>query len=290
MERTKIAAIVFVISAGIIASYMILKNSAPKYDSTKNGLTEENSTSSASQNPIKWLSKTIKDSGIGNLTGELKSLFASEEEKISLPENIDFENINLTEFVAKSSFTQMKNLDQSGQDPFSIDPNDPASKEFIEKAIAGIQNPAALFNPTVSDSELNISRDNSKEARKEYLAKAGQIILEKAKYDVANREKAIGDFSNNLNVSGINSIVNTYAKYIDNFINMKTPSVYLDLHKRYIVFLKKSKMIYQGMADYGKDPIKASLSIQLIPDLLNEELATQEAYFQETTLDVFNSK
>ena len=120
MNRTKIAAIVFILSAGIIASYAILKNSALKIDLTKSGLTEENAESSISQNPIKWLGKAVAK--INDFIGGE----SNEPAQISLPQNIDFENFNLTEFVAKSSFTQMKNLDQSGQDPFAIDPNDPA--------------------------------------------------------------------------------------------------------------------------------------------------------------------
>ena len=82
MTRTKIAAIVFVISAGIIASYAILKNSASKFDSTKSGLSEGNSTSSISQNPIKWLGRTVAK------LNDFVSGKESDEDVISLPKTL----------------------------------------------------------------------------------------------------------------------------------------------------------------------------------------------------------
>ena len=275
MNRTKIAAIVFILSAGIIASYAILKNSALKIDLTKSGLTEENAESSISQNPIKWLGRTVAK------LNDFVSGKESDETKISLPQNIDFENINLTEFVAKSSFTQMKNLDQSGQDPFEIDPNDPANKEFIEKAVAGIGDPSSFFNPTVDDKDLKISQDNSKEAKTRYFDAIGKVMLENINSDYRNPMIVMQNFANNYDVSGIKRIIDAYSKMLNGVISTEVPSDYLEIHKRYIVFLKRAKMVYSVIANYDKDPVKATLSAKLIIGIVEADLAIKEEYAEK---------
>jgi hypothetical protein len=272
MNRTKIAAIVFILSAGVIASYAILKNSAPKFDLTKSGLTEENAESSIAKNPIKWLSRTVSK------LNDFVSGKESDEAKISLPQNIDFENFNLTEFVAKSSFTQMKNLDQSGKDPFEIDPNDPASKEFIEKAIASISDPSVLFSPTIDDKDLKISQNNSKEAKKKYFDAIGKVMLENINSDYRNPMIAMQNFASNYDVSGIKRIIDAYSKMLNGVVNTEVPSDYLEIHKRYIVFLKKAKMVYSAIANYDKDPVKATLSAKLITGVAEADLAIKEEY------------
>ena len=275
MNRTKIAAIVFILSAGIIASYAILKNSALKIDLTKSGLTEENAESSISQNPIKWLGKAVAK--INDFIGGE----SNESAQISLPKDIDFENINLTEFVAKSSFTQMKNLDQSGQDPFEIDPNDPANKEFIEKAIASISDPSVLFNPTIDDKDLKISQDNSKEAKTRYFDAIGKVMLENINSDYRNPMIVMQNFANNYDVSGIKRIIDAYSKMLNGVISTEVPSDYLEIHKRYIVFLKRAKMVYSVIANYDKDPVKATLSAKLIIGIAEADLAIKEEYAEK---------
>jgi len=198
-----------------------------------------------------------------------------------LPKDIDFENINLTEFVAKSSFTQMKNLDQSGQDPFEIDPNDPANKEFIEKAIASISDPSVLFNPTIDDKDLKISQDNSKEAKTRYFDAIGKVMLENINSDYRNPMIVMQNFANNYDVSGIKRIIDAYSKMLNGVISTEVPSDYLEIHKRYIVFLKRAKMVYSVIANYDKDPVKATLSAKLIIGIAEADLAIKEEYAEK---------
>jgi len=273
VSRNKIAAIVLILSAGIVASYLIVKKAERKPDLTKSGLAEEQEEVLISKNPIKWLSRKVAE--LGDLVSGDKS---NDFEQISLPQNVDFENINLTEFVAKSSFTQMKGLDQSGKDPFSIDPNDPANKEFLEKAMASINNPSSLFNFSVNDNDLKISGDNSKEAKARYLDAIGKIMLAYINNDYKNPMATLQKFATNFDVSGIKRIVDTYSKTLSSVMDTKTPSDYLEIHKEYIVFLKKAKAVYSAVVDYDKDPIKATLSAQLITQILEEDYAIKEEY------------
>ncbi len=266
MNRTKIAAIVFILSAGIIASYAILKNAVPKIDLTKSGLTEENSTSSIAQNPIKWLGKAVAKFN-DFISGE-----SSEPAQISLPKDIDFENINLTEFVAKSSFTQMKNLDQSGKDPFEIDPNDPANKEFLEKAIASIQNPETIFNIFIDNKDLEISQDNSMENKIKYVENFEKIMVKNTNNDIyKNADKAVAAVVEQNNVSDVKKLADIYENIFNELINISIPSNYLEVHKDYLRIVKKMEIIYSGVADFQNDPVKASLLIKLWPEVVRAE-------------------
>jgi len=266
MNRTKIAAIVFILSAGMIASYAILKNSTLKIDLTKSGLTEENSTSFISQNPIKWLGKAVAK--INDFIGGE----SNEPAQISLPQNIDFENFNLTEFVAKSSFTQMKKLDQSGQDPFAIDPNDPANKEFIERAIAGIQNPETIFNFSINDRDLKISQDNSRENKARYMENFAKIMMKNVNNEIyKNPDKAVVAAVERNNTSDVKKLADIYGNIFDELINISTPSDYLKIHMDYLEISKKMKIIYSGIADFQNDPVKAALLIKLWPETVRAE-------------------
>jgi len=278
MNRTKIAAIVFILSAGIIASYAILKNSALKIDLTKSGLTEENAESSISQNPIKWLGKAVAK--INDFIGGE----SNESAQISLPKDIDFENINLTEFVAKSSFTQMKNLDQSGQDPFEIDPNDPANKEFIEKAVAGIGDPSSFFNPIVDDKDLKISQDNSKEAKIQYLRGIEQISknrLNNPKYfrDIEQMAKDIQVDCMTGGLSIHKELAQLQWDLLNDYLNLTVPQDWLSFHRDFVNIHKKTNLIYSALANCFQDPIKGNLAIQIFPQMVEESKEIQSTFY-----------
>ena len=279
MNRTKIAAIVFILSAGIIASYAILKNSALKIDLTKSGLTEENAESSISQNPIKWLGKAVAK--INDFIGGE----SNESAQISLPKDIDFENINLTEFVAKSSFTQMKNLDQSGKDPFeNMDPNDPQNKEFIEKAVAGIGDPSSFFNPIVDDKDLKISQDNSKEAKIQYLRGIEQISknrLNNPKYfrDIEQMAKDIQVDCMTGGLSIHKELAQLQRDLLNDYLNLTVPQDWLSFHRDFVNIHKKTNLIYSALANCFQDPIKGNLAIQIFPQMVEESKEIQSTFY-----------
>ncbi len=273
----KVAATALIFFAGIAGSYLIVKNAVPKIDSTKNGLSEENSTSSISQNPIKWLGKTV-----AKLNDFISGDESSEAAKISLPENIDFENINLTEFIAKSAFTQMKNLDQSGKNPFeNMNPNDPENRKFIESAIAQISDPSLLLkNYSVNDKDLKISSDNSFFKKADYLMITGKIIYNNANDLYRNPIKVLEKLILS-DVSNANKLADTYQTMFNGFLKTETPSDWLALHKKYLNFLKKSENLYRGLTDFNKDPVKVDLLVRMIPDMIKMEYGIQKEYYEK---------
>ena len=85
----------------------------------------------------------------------------------------------------------MQTLDQKGVE--NIDPNDPQNQEAIKKAMAELQN-FSLFDESISDKDLKISQDNSKEAKSKYLMETAQIILKNSNNDYKKSPKSFREF------------------------------------------------------------------------------------------------
>lgn len=275
MNHVKIAAIILIISAGLAGSYFIVKNSAPATNGKEN-ISLLSETFQLPQKPIQWIE-------------ELKGFVNKQQEELknsATSTSVPVDNSsNLTKFVASSLFERMKNLDQKSQNPFEgqdFDPNDPQSQQLIQETLVSIQDSTTFFNPSVEDKDLKISQDNSIEAKSKYFSETAQIILKNFNESSINFQKALESFTNNLDVSGIGQIADAYSKILDGFLNTQVPSDYLDLHKRYIILLKKAKETYLGLADYNSDPIKASLSMQLVPKIAEAELEIKQEYYQKS--------
>ena len=221
-----------------------------------------------------FISNPIESLGLNNENNEVDG-------------NNDFENINLTEFVAKSSFTQMKNLDQSGKEPFeNMDPNDPQNKAFIEKAIAGIGDPSSFFNPTVDEKDLKISQDNSKEAKIQYLKELEQITnnhLNNPKY-FREIEQIAKDIQTDCLTGGLSihkELAQLQRDLLKDNLNLTIPQDWLSLHKDSINYYKKANLIYSALAGCFQDPIKGSLAAQALPQLIKENQIIQNAFYDK---------
>ena len=280
MNPLKLGAIVLILTAGLAGGYLIIKDS--KTAGSGSYITLESSGEAAEKSqksPIQWMEKA-------------KDFISDPIESLGLNDKADgnnFDNValfNLTEFVAKSVSNQMQTLDQKGVE--NIDPNDPQNQEAIKKAMAELQN-FSLFDESINDKDLKISQNNSKETKSKYLMETGQIILKNSNNDYKNPQKALENFSDNFNVSGVRQIADAYSKIFDGFLNTKVPSDYLSLHKRYVVLLKKAKETYQGLVDYSNDPVRAALSMQLTPKIVEAELNIKQEYLQEA-FKIDNSK
>lgn len=272
MSFIKLGAIILILTAGLAGGYLIVKDS--KTAGSGNYITLESSGEAAGnsqKSPIQWVEKAkefisnpVESLGLGAQTGGNNPA--------------DGASLNLTEFVAKSVSNQMQTMDQKGAE--NIDPNDPQNQEMIQKAMAELQS-QSLFDESISDKDLKISSDNSKEAKEKYLMEAGQIILNNFNEQKMDPKKALEMLVNNLNISGVSQIADAYSKIFDGFLNTKIPSDYLSLHKRYVVLLKKAKETYQGLVDYNNDPVRAGLSMQLVLKIAEAELGVKYEYVQE---------
>ena len=271
MKNFIIAKAIFIIIAGLVGSYFIIKSD----DGIK--LSDEKSkkenifnkfSNLIEENPIQWMKDNFQ---IENFGDKIQNAGQVSENKN--------QTVNLTEFIAQSSFNQMKFLDQNGENPFEIDSKNSESRKIIESAIAGIQNPDLIFNPTVDDKDLKISFDNSEEAQFNYFKKMQQINkdLINPKYQ-RSAMQIINDFESDCLGSGsyMNmETANLYQNLSNAYLNLIVPSIQLDLHKKIIIYYKKSDLVYRAIADCKKDPIKGYLAVQILPQLEDQSREMQ---------------
>lgn len=280
MKPLKIAAIILVISGGLAGSYFILKSSVPKAEGDKTNEIAPASLNSVTKNPIEWLEQTA---GIGNSPAEDSVPSDSNFNQASASQNsASSSSLNLTEFVAGSIFNQMKKFDQSGSGPFkNFDPKDPQSQKAVADAIAKLQDPASILNQVVNDSEIKISSDNSASSKGAYLQLTGEIIIKNSNEAYSNPSKAVNDAFNSSDVSAVLTLADTYEIIYQGFLNTSVPSDWLDLHRRYLILLKKVEATYRGIADFQNDPVKSALLSQVAPNLAKEELKLKQEYYKK---------
>lgn len=278
MGPTKIAAIVLVIGAGLFGSYLIIRNSVPV---VPNGQAEEalSAGKPLAQKPVKWIEEATKflNDPAKNLANSGSFLAESENKSGDASKN----PVNLTELVAKTMFGQMRSLDQSDKNPFQgqgFDPNDPQGQQLIQKAIAGIEDPAALFNASVDDKDLKISQDNSKEAKIQYLKAVEEIAKNRRLNDFEYQrtsDQIIKDVNNDCLGSGSSlnkELAGIYRSVVDDYIRLNVPFDWSDFHKSAIVYFKETNLVYQSLANCSNDPIKGYLAAQALPQLLEDGL------------------
>jgi len=256
MRYAKILGVILIISAGIIGSYFIIKNS--KADLLNNGIKEINNNSTSgiiSKNPLKWVENTVQ-----NITNNSLNSFSNNKD-----DKIDNKNtINLTELVAKTIFSQMKSQDEAGNNPFqgkNFNLNDAESKKIIQEAINNIQNSKTLFNTLIEDNELKISNDNSKNAKLNYIKAIEEITRTRFNNPRYQRtsEEIINDINNDCFFAGKDSLnkdlAQLYKNLVIDYLNLVVPSDWLDLHKRIITHFKTAQLVYEAFVNCINDPM-----------------------------------
>lgn len=260
----KTGATILIITAGVVGGYLIVKTSPVSVENDKKS---ENSAEKITldKNPLKWVENFV--SGKNNNSDK-----AGEINGIIIPDNAD--SLNLTEFVAKSTFSGMQRLDQSGQNPFNN------NQQLIQKVIAGIQNPESFLKTSVDDKDIKISNNNSKENINRYIGAAAEVISENSNNIYRNPtdviEKAIYG-----NISNIQELADIYHRLFTGYLNLEVPSDLFDLHKRYLIIFKKSEILYRGIANFQKDPVKAALFIDMAPEIIQEEISIKKEYYDK---------
>src|SRR3990167_9944560 len=155
MNNFIIAKAIFIIIAGLVGSYFIIKSD----DGIK--LSDEKSkkenifnkfSNLIEENPIQWMKDNFQ---IENFGDKIQNAGQVSENKN--------QTVNLTEFVAQLMFSQMKDLDQKGVDPLSsFNPQSQEGQELIKQTIAKISDPSLLIKDyLINDKDLKISQDNS---------------------------------------------------------------------------------------------------------------------------------
>ncbi len=294
MIPPKIAAMLLIMGAGLVGSYLIIKNSVSFLSASqiKNNSSQELSDQELlNQNPIKWLENKANSftESIKDMTNLGKPATKGTDSANANDEN----SVNLTEMVAKTMFNKMKSLDQSGQNPFQgqgFDPNDEQSQKLIQDAVASMQGQGNLFNPKIEDKDLKISSDNSKEAKFNYLISMQEKI--RKYFNDSSLQPSEDQLMKNINQdcfggggSANSKIAEAYNSAANENLNISVPSSWTDIHKETIFFLKKGNLIFGAIAGCSIDPMKGYLAVQALPQLASEIIATQDALKKKSAED-----
>lgn len=285
MSPYRVAAVVLVIGAGLVGSYLIIKNSIPAVPA---GQAEGPVTAPKplAQNPVKWIEEAAEflNEPAKNLANS-SSFLAENGGQGGSGNTESTSSVNLTKLVAQSLFGQMQKSDQNEQNPFEgkgFDPQSPEGQKMIQEAIANLKNSSLFPNQSVRDSDLKISSDNSSKVKSEYLITTGGIIVDNSNEVYKNPVKALEKLVNNSDASEVAQLADTYAKIYNGFVNTPVPSNWLDLHKRYVTFLKNTESVYRAIADFQNDPVKSQLFTQLVPEVAKIELSIKQEYYQKS--------
>lgn len=286
MKPFKIAAIFLIIGAGIIGSYLIVKNPAT---SSSSGQTLSVSNQDFTKNPIKWIEDAAK-----SVTDSANGLADIGNSLIKNNGNSDTENkdaVNLTELAAQAIFNRMKNLDEAGQNPFegqSFNPDDPQSQKLIEETLSGIQSSNPFIPKLIKNEDIKILNDNSQKMKSEYLNAIESISQNRLnKYEYRRTAEQVMEDLNNDCFSPQTDSVNfklaaSYSAVAEDYLGIYVPSDWVELHKQIINYFKKGSLIYSAIGKCYEDPISESLAVQELSQFLSESQIIQDLLVKKT--------
>lgn len=266
------------ISTQISGLFKDTKNQDPKtIDSDKDGLPDylEAIYGTDSHNP--------DTDGDGYLDGEeimsgYDPLKAGPDDKISdkaatpRPKPGSLAGVNLTEELAKAIKEQLNKtspssafqLDSTGN--YATDSNGDAqltSTSIIDNALseALAKSPQLNFVPTIQDSDIKISTDDSKQAQQSYVSQIANIATSKTSFSKLDIE-AIQDAMQTGNYSGLDQYINGYLDAFKTIKEIPVPPSWKDLAKKNLSMILANANIMQVIKTSGDDPLKTIMAIQ----------------------------
>lgn len=275
MDRFKIAAMILILSAGIIGAWLIIENSyqTAKFKTTNASSSIESIKEKLAENPIDWIEKIIPK-------------FTDNSEKPANQKTIKSFNeksANLTDLVSQSMFGKMQKLDQKGENPFTdFDSKNPESQKLIQETINNLNfNPDSFFNWSINEKEIKISQDNSKQAKQKYFETIGEISKKHFNGFNKNYAEVLSEAFEKKNFSFAVQLSGIYKNIAEEYLNLIVPSDLTQLHKKIIIHLKTAQEIYQSVANFNIDPIKTYFAVEMIDKLVadaefNQNLINEE--------------
>lgn len=169
------------------------------------------------------------------------------------------DSINFTKEMAKISGFQVF---QAGTEGSQLDISDSLNflDEDANKELAGY---IAGFNPRVSERELKISSDNSREAVGKYIQ---EFIRAQLPIPHDDSGQTLGDILNEAaqtkDFKKLDEFINYFERTIGNLKNLVIPSDFLSVHKKKIELLMSTKRICESVKEIDKDPLKTIFGLQ----------------------------
>lgn len=188
----------------------------------------------------------------------------------TIPRPNDCGDINNNLQSSKSLTEELSELIAGGLLAGDLRPDSPNfTKSILALSNKTIQNTKALLNVDISELDLNLSKDDSKKSRQEYIDKLATIIEE---YILLNSTSInIGTKSSNEEFSNYFSESLKSIKQLHSRVSqLSVPPSWAKFHKNLLTLLKKSENFYQNILEYEKDPMKSLLTLNSFSSLQDD--------------------
>jgi len=125
------------------------------------------------------------------------------------------------------------------------------------------------FDQPINDQLLKITSFNSISTKKQYLENL-QNTIQKC-FGGFNKSSAdiLKDAFEKEDTAPAKQLSEIYQCSYDGLIKITVPSEWLEMHKDLLVYYQNAKIIYKAIGDYQNDPLKASLALNKIEELIN---------------------
>lgn len=253
-----------VIGAGLLGSYWIIKD-AKKTTGETAGFSLADAVKPGGT-LFKYVEKAVQD-----LQGAKEIIGNENLNTQPLRGNPD----NLTEMLAKIIAGKILEENKDGLiktgtgEPKLLMPNEQALLQELTVQLTNLNTGSLNLNQPINESDLKISHDNSKEAQIKYLEDIKKIS--ETNFGKLNNKTAIDllkEASITGNTSSLNNLVNVYKLIVNDYLHTEFPSSWLSFHKQVITHFQNATTIYQVLADFQNDPIKAYLAIEMVDQLI----------------------
>ncbi|MEK7555548.1 MAG: hypothetical protein AAB516_01880 [Patescibacteria group bacterium] len=273
MKALKIAAMILVISAGLLGSYWIIKD-AKKADSETAGFSLEDAIKPGGT-LFKYIEKAAQD---------IQGAVPNNNATSSI--NTD-DSSNLTEMIAKvianKVIEQNKNgltKTETGEQKLAA-PNQEVIIQELTRQLSNLDSNLLNPNQPINENDLNISQDNSQEAQIKYIEKISKI--HQNYFWGFNKDflAVLSDAFERNDTVPANQLANIYKNTSDDFLNLTVPSDWLEIHKRLISYFQTSEFVLRAVANYSNDPVKALMALDVIDHLLIDGKTNRELFNQK---------
>lgn len=226
----------FIISAGILGSFFITRDSIERSPSVRSSSTPVSATISASLPVISW-------------TRPSSSLVVASSSNMTLTLGSDL-------------------LKQAWQVDFTSPSSASLSPTRISSALdESLRNSSAIDLPTsVPLSSLLVSNDTSREAKTRYI----QGITDVSTKYLPNVDygEVLTDVYRRLDGDSALRVAEAYTRVARAYRDVAVPRDLVALHTSLILHFEQGAVIYRALADYPTDPLKGYIALPLVDDLL----------------------
>lgn len=183
---------------------------------------------------------------------------------------------NVTKMIAQSMFLKMKQLDESGTNPFGeLNSKDPKTRALVEESINNV--PETIFETTINTKDIKVTQDNSRSAKMRYIEGIDRIT--KARFAGAAGEKfklaSAQELTDNLDKdcfgdgsSDKNGVMSkAYEELFNDYKGLTVPSSWIAIHKAILGHFKELSDIYGAFGTCKEDPIRAYVGIDRLPEV-----------------------